>query len=130
MMKVIFVGVHNKPDTNPLCIFTKTGKLLQRVIDQLPGVEFEKTNLLDIDHFPNDQDDTLMLARDWAYRISPDYDDIIILLGAIVQKWFQFNHDGEVLHFGHPSGVWSKIKQEAYVKRMVQEIRDCLPIID
>lgn len=123
-MKVIFVGVHNKPDTNPLCIFTKTGKLLQKVINQLPEIEFVKTNLFNIDHFPDNQDDIGMLARDWWYRIYPEPDDLIILLGAIVHKHFDYRNGGKKLRYGHPSGVWSKEKQQKYVMKMVKEIKD------
>ena len=121
-MKVILVGVHNKPDTNPLCRFTKTGKLLQKVIDQLPKIEFEKTNLFNIDHFPNSQNDIGMLARDWWYRINLEPDDLIILLGAITHKHFNYQRGWKYLKFGHPSGVWSKEKQIEYVHKMVKAI--------
>ena len=123
-MNVIFVGVHNKSDTNPLCKFTKTGKLLQRVIDQLPNMEFKKTNLFNIDHFPNTQDDTGMLARDWWWRVQLEPDDIIILLGAVVHKHFDSGRGWKTLKFGHPARVWSKKKQEEYVQKMVKAIKD------
>ena len=126
-MKVIFVGVHNKPDTNPLCIFTKTGKLLQRIIDRLPGVEFIKSNLFDIDHFPNHLDDKRMLTGDWWYRIRPEPEDLIILLGSCVHKDFENRYEMKVLKYGHPSGVWSKEKQIDYVNKMVKEIKQLNP---
>ncbi len=121
-MKVIFVGVHNKPNTNPLCIFTKTGKLLQKVIDKCPKIEFVKSNLFDIDHFPTPDDDMGMLARDWWWRISLEPSDIIILLGAMTQKYFQRRKGWKTLRFGHPASVWSKEKQVDYVNKMVNEI--------
>ena len=124
-MKVIFVGIHNKPDTNPLCRFTKTGKLLQKVIDQLPEVEFNKTNLFNIDHFPTtNQDDIGMLARDWWWRIDLEPSDIIILLGAFVHRHFDYKPGWKILKYGHPSGVWDKEKQKLYVQKMLNAIND------
>ena len=121
-MKVIFVGVHNKPDTNPLCKFTKTGRLLQKVINQMPDIEFVKTNLFNIDHFPNQENDIGMLARDWWYRIPLEPDDLIILLGAITHKHFDYRQGWKVLKFGHPSGVWSNEKQKIYIVKIVKAI--------
>lgn len=126
-MKIILVGVHNKPDTNPLCMFTKTGKLLQRVIDALPGVEFEKTNLFNIDHFPNNSDDMGMLARDWWWRVQLEPDDIIILLGAVVHKNFDYARGWPVLKFRHPAGVRSNENKDKYVDKMVKAIKQHVP---
>ncbi len=36
MKRIIFVGLHNKPHRTPLCASTKTGKLIQKIIWQIP----------------------------------------------------------------------------------------------
>jgi hypothetical protein len=124
-MKVILVGTHNKPDTNPLCEFTRTGKLLQRVIDTLPDVEFEKTNLYDVDYYPSGQTEKTDLAIDWHWRIRPnDVDDLIILLGAEVCRQFFNKHKYRTLGFTHPSSVRSHDNKDKYVAKMIRSIKN------
>ena len=123
-MKLIFVGLHNKPDTNPLCRFTKTGKLLQRVINQLPEVDIEKTNLYDIDHYPSNSGDRHQMSIDWYWRVLPCPDDVIILLGAEVHKFFKYDKCKEcsVLKYAHPASMRSHEAMNSYVNKMIIEI--------
>lgn len=123
-MKVIFVGLHNKPDTNPLCRFTKTGKLLQRVITQLPDVDFEKTNLYDIDHYPGNFEDRHQMAIDWYWRVLTNPGDTIILLGAEVHKFFRYDKCEycNILKFAHPASMRSHESMNEYVVKMIKAI--------
>jgi hypothetical protein len=64
-MRVIFVGMHNKPGMEPLDSRTKSGKLIDRIINELP-IDCIKTNLYD-DSWPVDfEDNDLMLW--WIIR--------------------------------------------------------------
>ena len=126
-MKVIFVGMHNKPDTNPLCIFTKSGKMLQRVINQFPKLEFEKTNLYDIDHYPTTEKD-FEEPITWHWRILPTSDDLIILLGACVHNDFILRNGYKVRRFAHPASKWSHKAMDEYVNKMTKSINDYLKL--
>lgn len=121
-MKVIFVGMHNKPNTPVLCALTKSGKLIQRVIDEL-DLPTLKTNLYDVEYFPTDSDEKVRLANDWHFRINPDPEDIIIVLGAETQKNF-LRKGFKMIRLGHPSAVWSNVKKEEYVKRAIRLVAE------
>lgn len=120
-MKVIFIGVHNKPGLEPLCSSTKSGKLIDRVIAQLICNTL-KTNLYDVNYLPVGKDVKETYASDWLYRIVPNRNDIVILLGAEVQKYYR-HYRGKILIFAHPASIWSNAAKERYVKKMVKEIK-------
>ncbi len=120
MKRVIFVGMHNKEGRVPLCSRTKSGQLIDRVIE---GVNCEclKTNLYDVDYYPGiEQKDAL--AVDWHHRICPEPNDIIVLLGAEVHKNFIKRGDLKLLRFGHPASKWSHASMDDYVIRMSDAI--------
>ena len=125
MNRIIFVGVHNKPETNPLCKFTKSGKVLQKIIDVFPNVDFIKTNLYDLDHFPSG-DEAERHEVGWHWRILPNPDDLIILLGAYVHENFVIRKDYKVKRFAHPSSRFSHIKKAEYQEKMITAINDHL----
>ena len=121
-MNIIFVGIHNKPNTDPLCWNTKSGKLLQRVIDNFHTIHFDRTNLYNLDHMPI-RDQKRQLAIDWHFRIKPGKEDIIILLGDEVRKNFiERNHI--ILNFAHPASKRSHKVMNRYVKRMINTIME------
>lgn len=119
-MKVIFVGMHNKPNTNPICPSTKTGKLVNRIIKELPEIQVLKTNLYDIEYYPKSEDKP-PLARDWTFRIQPDLDDIIVLMGAEVHKNY-IDTVGRVIKIAHPASKWSHVDMDEYVKLTSEKI--------
>lgn len=122
-MRVIFVGHHDKPNTPPLSRLTKSGKLLQRVIEKLPDIEFMKSNLYDIDHYPNSEDDRFELELDWHYRINPNPKDLIILLGADTHKHFLYDKTLAItLKFAHPASKRSYKSMDEYVDKMINAI--------
>ena len=121
-MKIILVGIHNKPQTLPLSWDTKSGKLLQRVIDDFPTLLFQKTNLYNLDYWPV-HGQKLHYASDWHTRIKPNKEDIIILLGNEVQDNF-IKRDHIILHFNHPASIRSHKKMDRYVKSMITKIRE------
>lgn len=120
-MKVIFVGIHNKPGLAPLCSSTRTGKMVDLIIAQLPGLEFVKTNLFNQETFPVGfiADEAV---RNWKKRIEYDFNMIVVGLGTMVNECFRKSHC-KCIELGHPSGVWSKIKQEEYIRKAVLKIK-------
>lgn len=116
-MKVIFVGMHNKPGMEPLDSKTKSGKLIDRVIEGLPDVECVKTNLYDSFHWPeNFEDGDLML---WWIRVNADPKDIIVTLGESIHRRFK---KLITIKLGHPSAIWSNDAKVEYVKRAIDKI--------
>ena len=123
-MKIIFVGIHNKPGLNPLCSTTKSGKLINRVIRELPkGVKIEskKTNLFDVDQMPEPHE-MHALTDDWYWKNTPGNDDIIVLLGALVHEQFRFK-DLKIVKLPHPSSIWSFPRQDEYVDSAILKIK-------
>ena len=122
MKRVIFVGMHNKPDILPLCQTTKSGKLIHRVVKELE-CKSVLSNLYDVEQFPGPFE-KYALALDWHHRIDPAASDIIVLLGAEVHKNFislsgYFSH---ILKYPHPSSRRSHKQMDEFVEKMVNEI--------
>lgn len=119
--RIIFVGVHNKPGFAPLDSRSKSGKMIDRVIAGLQTecglfeAEFVKTNLFDLPGFPSWSPERGVSVMNWSKRAGRTDDDIVILLGACVHDAFKHCKYPNLVRIGHPSGVWSKLKQEEYI---------------
>lgn len=119
-MRVIFVGLHNKPHMRPLDINTKTGKLLQRIVNGLQGCEIVKTNLFDTDYLPH-TNDCYALSLEWLDRVDYGTKDIIVLLGAFVHKNFP-DIPCKILKVAHPGSKRSHEEMNEYVERVTDLI--------
>ncbi len=112
MTRIIFVGMNNKPGVAPLCSTTKSGKLIDRIIKELPNYDCLKSNLWDIDHWPKNKDH--VFNYEWMERVQYKPGDIVVTLGECVRKAF-VRGPVKFTHIGHPSAVWSKEKQDDYI---------------
>lgn len=119
--RVIFVGMHNKPGKAPLDSTTKSGKLIDRVIAQLPGLTCEKSNLWDCDYWPKGAG----FNYNWPSYVEYDSDDIVVCLGTCVIAAFR---RGPIpfIHVGHPSAVWGKLAQVDYIQNCRNKILNTL----
>ena len=118
---IYFVGMHNKPGMLPLGSRSPSGKQIDLIIKEL-NCKCVKTNLYDIDYFPNEED-KLELAGKWIFRIQPKRHDIIVLLGAEVHKNY-IHTVGKVIKLPHPSPLYmNKEKKANYVKNAVWLIK-------
>ncbi len=116
------MGIHNKPDKEPLDSSTKSGKLIDRVIFQIDKeVECVKSNLFDFDRMPVMEKDKAVVL--WMMRVNYRNSDIVVLLGAITHGYFRRTKLSKMIFVGHPSGVWSKDGKEKYVFETVEKIR-------
>lgn len=119
--RVYLVGLHNKPNTPPLHSKTKSGKLVDRIIDSTSKgefrIEFIKTNLFDIEYYPTNDDENFARATEWWKRNEDITDaDVIVLLGAAVHRDFvNVSEHKKVVKLAHPASIWSKQKQDDYV---------------
>ena len=126
-MRIIIVGMHNKPSLMPLCSSTKTGKLIDRIINKLPPCRTMKTNLYDVEYCPKEWQEKQSLAIDWHHRIDSAESDLIILLGAEVHKNF-LNTGLKVLKLTHPGArkLRSHESMNEYVFKAVEEIKEII----
>jgi len=119
--RIIFVGLHNKPHMSPLDSHTKTGKLIDRIINELPNnIEILKTNLFDVDYMP-DAFESNELATEWYLTHFPNEEDVIILLGAMVHNKFKKCY-GEIIKVAHPASKRSHIQMDEYVSTTAGKI--------
>lgn len=118
--------MHNKPDMSPLDSRTKSGRLIDRIIKQLPkDVEVLKTNLYDIDYYP-EQKEKLSLAADFHKRFTTSSSDIIVLLGGEVQKNYISCSLDVIVKIPHPAFIFSNEKQDEYVLNAVEKINQTI----
>lgn len=121
-MRVIFVGVHYKAGMQALDSRTRSGKLIDRVIEALQievdlfGAEFIKSNVFNLEYWPISQTDQLnrLWVENWRDRLQVKSSDIVITLGQTVNEIFRKAKQPSI-KIGHPSACWSKLKQEEYI---------------
>ena len=129
-MKVIFVGIHNKPDCKPLDSKTRSGKLIDRVIADLRrrdpnlGRCCLKTNYFDRVSLP-----THCHYKKWRslfyQRTNSEHAIIYVFLGALlkdIQPHSSCLSDGYI-YAKHPAAVWSNASQEVYINDIVEGIQ-------
>lgn len=116
-MKVFFVGIHNKPGRTPLSSLTKSGKVVDRIIPLLEGVEIVKTNLFDKLEMPH-WAEREFLANKWHEVHKPTSEDVVVLFGCHVQRHFVKKSGPKYVAVGHPSQVMTKDNTEGYILRV------------
>jgi hypothetical protein len=121
MKRILFVGMHNKPDIKPLCSSTKSGKLIDKIILQLKQIECVKTNLFDVEYLPTDSHEIRQMSLEWHDIYNPKDNDVIVLLGAIVHKHF-WKCDSHILQIAHPSRKRSHVDMDEYVTKSTEQI--------
>ncbi len=113
-MRIIFVGIHNKPGLSPLDPSTKTGKVITRIIDLLPSnIEKLRTNLFDSDSIP--KQNTGFEVGKWVAQHWPNHDDIILVLGNEAWKYFPVCK-GRVFKVKHPGRIMGGVATDDYVQ--------------
>lgn len=124
-MRIIFVGIHNKPNMKPLDILTKTGKLINRIIKELnTDIEIVKTNLFDVDFIPDDFYPR-ELSNVWYWTHLPTDEDVIVLLGAMTHN--NFNFEGlQVIKVAHPASKRSHVQMDQYVRETSEKIHSLI----
>jgi hypothetical protein len=121
-MTIYFIGVHNKPGLKPLDSSTKTGKIVDRIIELLidqpehrMGFTCIKTNLFDIEYLPDSEDERFGRATMLWQRFKIEPDDILVLLGNTVQKEFvNCPLHERIIKVRHPAALYSKEIQFMY----------------
>lgn len=121
--KVIFVGLHNKPGMKPLDSKSKSGKLIDRIIDPLryKGFKVLKTNLFDVDYVPL-PDEMDSLCFEWIERTELFKDDVVVLLGQMVHDNFPEIPLINTIKIAHPASKRSHVEMDSYVEKTIELI--------
>ena len=69
-MKIIFVGIHNKPGKIPLCSSTPTGKIIKQITEKIKTKKIVKTNLYDVDYLPVQEIEKGEFREDLFHRLN------------------------------------------------------------
>jgi len=128
IMRVIFVGLHNKPHMAALDSGTKTGKLVNRIINKLPNdIEIIRSNILDTDELVC-FNETYKYANEWYWTHLPTIDDIIILMGAMTQLIYKndVRHIGNIIRIAHPASKRSHKDMDEFVINTAKKINKIL----
>ncbi len=124
-MKLYFVGICNKANMEPLDPKTKTGILVNRIINETRyqglGIQVLKTNLYDLVSVPKAM---LYDGERWALRVACKSEDIIVMLGSEVKfrmMHFTNNHE-KVISIAHPAAIRTKKAEAEYIKDACTQI--------
>lgn len=125
-MRIIFVGICNKPGLPPLAVGTKTGKLVSRIIGELPEKRpwILRTNLFEVEHLPSG-DEATSEKKKWLDKYHPEPDDIIVLLGQMTHCEFP-EVKAKIIKVPHPASMRSHEQMNAYVERVSNAIKELL----
>lgn len=132
-MKIIFVGLSNKPGKEPFDASTNSGKVVDIIIKQI-NCDCFKVNL--VNFAPLDQTGKLRYPTkteiiqskaeflDYTYKINPD---LIISFGSIVSnelRKIDFK-DIKIIYKQHPSYIYiyKRKKLDSYIDDIVAEIK-------
>lgn len=122
-MKIFFVGIHAKPKMQPLDSRTKSGKVIDKIIEAFPANECIKTNLCNIENMPEWADIPNHNAH-WHSVNKPTKQDIVVLLGAFTQSNFE-RRGLNTINLPHPASVfYSGKNNNDYVERAISKISD------
>lgn len=131
-MKIIFVGIHNKPGKQPLDSSTRTGKIIDEFILVIGG-QCVKSNLFDQETFPEISKDLsrqMGHVADWAKRVDYKCGDLIVCLGELVYVIFRYWRGHEVpaeqrpniIHISHPAAPKNKASERIYISQSILKI--------
>lgn len=134
MKRVIFVGINNKSGMQPLDSRTKSGQLIDRIIDGLDKTKYIvlKSNLVDENEL--DKKDLIknpwFYVKDWIDRTQYNFrKDIIITLGNEVYN-AMYDYFGSLIKLNHPSYIWSNENKNSYVDLAIMMISNKIMLDD
>lgn len=109
--RILFVGMNNKPDTPPLSSLTKSGRVIDKLIAELPQYDCVKSNLFDLEYWPDNMGFT---SSGWEHRVSYESTDIVITLGDKVRREFVGSGIRSIA-MGHPASLFGQVNTDDYV---------------
>lgn len=131
-MALFIVGIHNKANTPPLSPTTKTGRIIERILNRVgyDGVSIVvyKTNLYDTDYLPEKMSYD---GERWARRVGYDPSkDMIVALGKEVYNRitpYTGHAPYRILNIAHPGSLrFSSVGEGKYITESSAAIRKFL----
>lgn len=113
--------MHNKPGMKPLDGKTKSGKIIDLIIKELP-FKCAKTNLCEVDYMPIDYFEIEYHNVLWGIKYEPSQNDIIVLLGNWVHKNFWSAQKLNIIKLAHPASCFGHVNKEKYVLNAIKLI--------
>lgn len=136
MKKIIFVGITNKEGKEPFDSSTKSGAILDVIIDQLDA-QCEKMNY--VSYAPKDQNGKLRYPTkeelnqaysEFQANILKHNPDLLVVCGTMIFKELkQHGFDScNILKIYHPSYIWVyKRKQlDSYIRDVCKQIKEII----
>lgn len=120
-MKIIFVGMHNKPGMQPLDSRTMSGKMINSIIDLLTH-KCIKSNLCECEFMPKDSAAISEWNIKWFNKYNPSKSDIVVLLGRWVHENFIVKIDSKVVRLPHPASIMGNVNKEKYIVNAISKI--------
>ncbi|MEY2702601.1 MAG: hypothetical protein RLY43_1237 [Bacteroidota bacterium] len=117
---VLFVGMHNKPNMQPLDSNTWSGKIIDKIIAGLKN-DCIKTNLCNVDYLPNDKKEIEQHNYKWYFKYH-NPQSVIVLLGNWVKQNF-YRDDEKVIVLNHPSSFICRKNVNEYVINAIVKIK-------
>jgi hypothetical protein len=131
-MRIIFVGIHNKPGMDPLDSKTKTGRTVDRIITRVKHfhgeLNFIKCNLFDIDYLPDSHRFMNTMSQEWLQRLKPTPEDITVTLGKIVADYIPRGVSRAVIELQHPGRIMVTEKLVRYIHESAEKINAEVPL--
>ena len=124
-MKIIFVGIHNKPYKTPLDSTTLSGKTIDAIIERFPEDVCVKMNLFDVYYMPVQPEEQATLVQDFLNRAELTEKDLVVLLGSDVQKHLAVKLMSKhipMVFAAHPSLRFNKTKRPDYIDQVEAKI--------
>lgn len=118
---VLFVGMHNKSNMQPLDSGTWSGKIIDKIVAGLKN-DCIKTNLCDVDYLPNDKKEIEQHNYKWYFKYHKKQ-SVIVLLGNWVKENF-YRDDKKVIVLNHPSSFICRKNVNEYVSNAIQKIKE------
>lgn len=127
-MRIIFVGIHNKPGMQPLDSKTKSGKIIDEIIKLLHNIDIEciKINLYDCDYHPTNYIVQLNYQIDWLRKLKPQKYDLVVLLGKLVKNEIDYDFVRNHLSIRHPASLFSPSQTKYFIENTANTINSII----
>jgi hypothetical protein len=123
-LQILFVGMHNKPGMKPLDSRTMSGKMIDKIIKEIP-FKCVKTNLCEVEYLPKDKNEIWAFNLSWNSKYEPSSETIIVLLGRWTQENFLLTN-AKIVKLPHPASCMGYVNKEDYIKKAVERINSIL----
>lgn len=123
-MRILFVGIHNKPTKRPLCSSTRSGKRIDKIASAFPDIDCVKMNLFNLTYMPKGNEWNIQRTK-FFKRAELDHDDILVGLGHEVNRALQGDERVicKMVSIVHPSLLYQQVSETDYISHAINQIK-------